>query len=105
MELLSGHLAEDSRALDEILGVTRNYDMTARTLVVGGRAARLYFLDGYGKDEVIERVLSVWLALSPEQLLSAEKSLTRKAEGMYPPVCQLAERPAAAKKTDSAFLM
>ena len=68
MELLSGHLAEDSRALDEILGVTRNYDMTTRTLVVGGRAARLYFLDGYGKDEVIERVLSVWLALSPEQL-------------------------------------
>ena len=54
------------------------------------------------EQDVLEMMVS---ALTPEQLLSAEKSLTRKAEGMYPPVCQLAERPAAAKKTDSAFLI
>ena len=54
------------------------------------------------EQDVLEMMVS---ALTPEQLLSAEKSLKHKAEGMYPPVCQLAERPAAAKKTDSAFLM
>lgn len=54
------------------------------------------------EKELLELMVSV---LSPEQLRAAEKSLGRKAEGMYPPVCQLAERPAAMKKTDSAFLV
>ena len=54
------------------------------------------------EKELLELMVSV---LTPEQLQAAEKSLGRRAEAMYPPVCQLAERPAAMKKTDSAFLV
>ena len=60
-------------------------------------------------DEVVvlgtECGKSVGDGLTAEQLQAAEKSLGRRAEAMYPPVCQLAERPAAMKKTDSAFLV
>lgn len=68
-----------------------------------GEVVRLAMLTEVAvEQDILEGMVS---ALTPEQLLSAEKSLKHKAEGMYPPVCQLAERPAAAKKTDSAFLM
>ncbi len=71
METLSGQFQADVKALDDILGVGRNYDITGRALVIGGKNAHFYFLDGYGKDQVIERVLSFLLALSPQQLDAA----------------------------------
>lgn len=71
MEALSGQFQADVKTLDDILGVGRNYDITGRALVIGGKNAHFYFLDGYGKDQVIERVLSFLLALSPQQLDAA----------------------------------
>ncbi len=71
METLSGQFQADVKTLDDILGVGRNYDITGRALVIGGKNAHFYFLDGYGKDQVIERVLSFLLALSPQQLDAA----------------------------------
>ena len=67
METLTGTFRTDVAILADILGVGRNYDISERTLLIGGRDAHLYFLDGYGKDAVIERILSVFLALTPEQ--------------------------------------
>jgi len=56
MELLSGNLAENSRALDELLGVGRSYDVISRDLYMGSRRGRLYVIDGYGDDGVLERM-------------------------------------------------
>ena len=71
METLTGTFRTDVAMLADILGVGRNYDISERTLLIGGRDAHLYFLDGYGKDAVIERILSVFLALTPEQMETA----------------------------------
>lgn len=37
--------------------------MISRDLYVGGRRARMWVVDGYGDDAVIERMLSFWLPL------------------------------------------
>ena len=63
MDRLSEHHEENVRALDELLGVGRCFDMISRDLRVGGKRARLWVVDGYGDDAVIERMLSFWLAL------------------------------------------
>lgn len=63
MERLSANYEENVRALDDLLGVGRCFDMIARDLCVGGKRARLWVVDGYGDDAVIERMLSFWLAL------------------------------------------
>ena len=68
MERLSNVLAENRRELDRRIGVGRNFDVIARDLTVGGRAARLYVLDGYGDDGVIERILSFLLQVTAEQM-------------------------------------
>ena len=63
MERLTGHFEQDVRTLDALLGVERCFDMIARDLVAGGRRCRLYVVDGYGDDAVLERMIGFWLAL------------------------------------------
>ena len=61
MEQLTGRLQEDRRILDTLLGAGRNYDVINRDLEIGQRRARLYVIDGYGDDGVIERITSFLL--------------------------------------------
>ena len=61
MDTLTKSLGENQRALDELLGVGRNYDVINRDLYVGSRKGRLYVIDGYGDDGVIERIISFLL--------------------------------------------
>ena len=61
MECLTGHFAQDAGTLDLLLGVGRCFDLITRDLVAGGRRCRLYVVDGYGDDAVIERIVSFLL--------------------------------------------
>lgn len=68
MERLSSSLAENRRELDRRIGVGRNFDVISRDLSIGGKAARLYVVDGYGDDGVLERILSFLLAVPAEKI-------------------------------------
>ena len=61
MDTLTDKLSENQRELDKLLGVGRNYDVINRDLYVGSRKGRLYVIDGYGDDGVIERITSFLL--------------------------------------------
>ncbi len=68
MEQLSASLQENQAVLDEKIGVGRNFDVISRDLVIGGVRARLYVVDGYGDDGVIERMLSFLLSVTEDQM-------------------------------------
>lgn len=72
MNQLTGKLSADRPLLDELLGVGRNYDVIARDLEVGGRRGRLYVIDGYGDDGVLERVTAFLLKEGAEQAAKAQ---------------------------------
>ena len=59
---------ENVRLLDEVLGVGRSVDMVSRDYRIAGRRARIWVVDGYGKDETLERMGAFWLSLPPEAL-------------------------------------
>lgn len=61
MEQLTTNLSENQKKLDELLGVGRNYDVISRDLYIGQWKGRLYVIDGYGDDGVIERITSFLL--------------------------------------------
>ena len=63
MDCLTADFEKNVRTLDALLGVGRCFDMISRDLYVGGKRARLWVVDGYGDDAVIERMLSFWLPL------------------------------------------
>ena len=48
--------------LDRRLGVGRSFDMVGRSLTIGGRRARLWVVNGYADDAVLERAVAGWLA-------------------------------------------
>ena len=49
--------------LDDLLGVGRNFDMVGREVRVGQRRARLWVVNGYAEDALIERMIGRLLAV------------------------------------------
>ena len=65
---LSNSYGENVRRFDEVLGVGRSCDLVSRDYIIGGKRARIWVIDGYGKDEILERMGSFWLSLTEEQV-------------------------------------
>lgn len=61
MEHLTGNFTRDAAALDALLGAGRCFDMVARDLRIASHRARLWVVDGYGDDAVLERMIGFWL--------------------------------------------
>lgn len=68
MGTLSDNYMDNVRLFDAALGVGRSVDMVSRDYVIGGRRARLWVVDGYGKDETLERMGAFWLSLPANAL-------------------------------------
>ena len=69
MEKISNDYRENVRVLDALLGVGRSCDMVSRDYLIGGRRARLWVVDGFGSDSVLERMGAFWLTLKPENVV------------------------------------
>ena len=91
MEELSSNYGENVRRFNEILGVGRSCDLVSRDYIIGGKRARIWVIDGYGKDEILERMGSFWLSLTESDV----KSLTEMQ--------QFADRFITFSETDVSF--
>ena len=68
MEKLSTDYQKNVTWFDEQLGVGRSCDIVSRNFSLGGRRARVWVVDGYGKDEVLERMGAFWLSVPAADL-------------------------------------
>ena len=66
MEQLAKEYQENVQWFDRTLGVGRSCDMVSRDLRIGGRRARVWVVDGFGGDAILERMGAFWLTLPPE---------------------------------------
>ena len=69
MEKISNDYRENVRVLDGLLGVGRSCDMVSRDYLIGGRRARLWVVDGFGSDSILEWMGAFWLTLKPENVV------------------------------------
>ena len=69
MEKISNDYWENVRVLDGLLGVGRSCDIVSRDYLIGGRRARLWVVDGFGSDSILERMGAFWLTLKPENVV------------------------------------
>lgn len=69
MQKISNDYRENVRVLDALLGVGRSCDMVSRDYLIGGRRARLWVVDGFGSDSILERMGAFWLTLKPENVV------------------------------------
>ena len=73
MEGLSRIYQDNVARFDELLGVGRSCDMVARDFRLGGRRARIWVVDGYGRDAILERMGAFWLGIPAEGLKTISK--------------------------------
>ena len=52
-----------TQMLDSLLGVGRSFDMVGRCLRIGDRQAKLWVVNGYAEDGILERMISAWLPI------------------------------------------
>lgn len=54
--------------LKERLRIKENFDVIARPIAIGGRDACLFFVDGFAKDDILEKILEFLMSLPPEEV-------------------------------------
>ena len=54
--------------LDAVLAVDKNFDIIHRKLAIGGRDATVYFIDGFVKDEVLQKLLQQFQSMKEKDM-------------------------------------
>ena len=54
--------------VEAFLRVKENFDILCQKMRIGGRAARLYSMDGLIKDELMQKLMQFWMSATPEQM-------------------------------------
>ena len=102
MAKLTGNLMQDRQLLEKPLGVGRNFDVINRDIRVGGREGRLYVIDGYGDDAVIERTIS--FLLGEGAMLAAKAQSMRELSDTCVTFCEVNCESEVEKILEGAFL-
>lgn len=65
---ISTDLKENMQYFHEALDVKKNFDILSRMTLVADRQACIYFVDGFVKDDIMEKLLEFFYSLTPEDL-------------------------------------
>jgi stage V sporulation protein AF len=65
---MSGRFNEDTMYMKDTLAVSKNYDIVYRMINIGGRQAAMYFIDGFCKDELMQKLLQQFMELTEETM-------------------------------------
>ena len=77
--VISGYLKQDSSWLDQKLATDRNFDVVTRTIEVGGREAALYFIDGFCKDDLLQKLLQYFMDMKADDMPGDTAQLLKKS--------------------------
>lgn len=65
---LSRNLEENRKMMAEIFPLGKSFDLIERRIVIGGKNAVMYFIDGFVKDAVVGKMMQFFLSITPDQL-------------------------------------
>lgn len=78
MEKMSGSLQETMAYLNRQLDVEKNFDVVYRVVQIGGREACLYFIDGFCKDDLMQKMMQHFMGLTAEQMPEDAHGLSKR---------------------------
>lgn len=78
MGKMSSSLQESMDYLNQELAVGKNFDVVYRVIHVGGRLACIYFIDGFCKDELMQKMLQYFMSLTEEELPNTVHEMSKK---------------------------
>ena len=59
---------KNKERIDKLLNIDKSFDMLYRVVKIGGRQACFYFIDGFCKDDVMEKVLEFLYRIPAEEM-------------------------------------
>ena len=78
MGKMSGSLADDMEYLNGQLGVGTNFDVLYRVMQIGGRNACIYMIDGFCKDEVMQKLLQHFIGITEDKMPSDAHEMSKQ---------------------------
>lgn len=66
--LIKKELKSNISYMNETLLIQKNFDLVYRTIVIGGRQAAFYFVDGFCKDELMMKMLQYFISIKEEEM-------------------------------------
>ena len=78
MGKMSGSLADDMEYLNRQLGVGTNFDVLYRVVQIGGRNACIYMIDGFCKDEVMQKLLQHFIGITEDKMPSDAHEMSKQ---------------------------
>lgn len=70
-------LKENLSVMKDILSPDVSYDIVYRVIRIGGRDACLFFVDGFCKDEMMQKILQYLITLKPEDIPENAHSMSK----------------------------
>lgn len=58
----------NKKYIDELFQINKSFDLIYRVITIGGRTACFYFIDGFCKDDVMEKIMEFLYQITPEQM-------------------------------------
>lgn len=74
---ISGSLKQDMEYLNQVMAVDKNFDVVHRTIHVADKEACMYFIDGFCKDDSMQKLLEYFVSLTPDKLPKDSKDLNQ----------------------------
>ncbi len=75
---ISGVLQQDMQYLNQVLDITHNFDVIHRIVHMGGREACMYLIDGFCKDDLIQKLLQYCMDMTPENMPKDAHEMSKK---------------------------
>ena len=77
-DAMTASLKENMDFLNRKLDIDKNFDLVYRVIQIGGREACMYFVDGFCKDELMQKMLQRFMDIKPEELPENAHEMSQK---------------------------
>lgn len=78
MSELSKDLESNKKLLDQWFQIDINYDLISRKIEIGGKEACFYCLNGFAKDEILQKLLQYFLDIKPDDMSESAPAMAQK---------------------------
>lgn len=77
-EVMTGKLSQDIESFKKKLGVDENFDILYRVIHIGGKEACFFLIDGFCKDELMEKILQYLIGIKAEEMPTDVQGMLKK---------------------------
>lgn len=73
-----GSLQADMAYMNQALDVEKNFDIIYRVVQIGGKDACMYLIDGFCKDDLVQKLLQYFMDLTPDDMPQDMHGLSKR---------------------------